>query len=32
VTTAPEEKNGASAVTRARENPPSNKSADHYWA
>jgi hypothetical protein len=31
VTTAPEEKNGANAVTRARENPPSRESADHYW-
>jgi hypothetical protein len=31
VTTAPEEKKGASAVARTRENPPSRKSADHYW-
>jgi hypothetical protein len=31
VTTAAEEKNGANAVTRARENPPNRKSADHYW-
>src|ERR1039457_3821930 len=32
MTTVAEEKNGASAVTRARENPPSRKSAEHYWA
>jgi hypothetical protein len=31
MTTVAEEKNGASAVTRARENPPSRKSAEHYW-
>src|ERR1035441_8602144 len=30
MTTVAEEKNGASAVTRARENPPSRKSAEHY--
>src|ERR1035437_10762671 len=31
MTTAAEEKNGASDVTRARANPPSRKSAEHYW-
>src|ERR1039457_5759808 len=31
MTTVAEEKNVASAVTRARENPPSRKSAEHYW-
>src|ERR1035441_1728934 len=30
VTNASEEKNGAGTVTRARENPQSRKSADHY--
>ena len=32
MTTAAEERNGASDVTRARENPPSRKPAEHYWA
>ena len=31
MTTAAEERNGASDVTRARENPPSRKPAEHYW-
>jgi hypothetical protein len=31
MTTAAEEGNGASDVTRARENPPSRKPAEHYW-
>src|ERR1035441_2041720 len=30
MTTAAEERNGASDVTRARENPPSRKPAEHY--
>jgi len=30
MTTVAEEKNEASTVTRARENPPSRKSAEHY--
>src|ERR1017187_4212962 len=31
MTTAAEERNGTSDVTRARENPPSRKPAEHYW-
>src|ERR1017187_9113901 len=31
MTIAAEERNGASDVTRARENPPSRKPAEHYW-
>src|SRR5664279_389492 len=31
MTTAAEERNGASDVTRTRENPPSRKPAEHYW-
>ena len=31
MTTAAAERNGASDVSRARENPPSRKPAEHYW-